>query len=328
MSLHLVHPWALLLLLALPAWWVLARRRGRPALALPRAGGLAALRSRGAGWAARAPGALRALAWVLLVVALARPRTGATVVEREARGISIVVAMDVSSSMLAEDFRPANRLEVAKRTTLRFVRGRESDRIGVVVFAGEALTQVPVTTDYAVLAGALQAISAGMLEDGTAIGLGLATAVNRLRRLPGESKVVILLSDGENNRGGIDPRDAARAAAAYGVRVYTIGVGSEGVARVPVARGAAGLRYAYLPVSIDEELLTDIARVTGGRYFRAADPGALERVYAAIDRMVKTPVVVRRRVRHTEWYLPFLLAGALLLAGEGWLRGSRWGVVP
>lgn len=328
MNVELIHPWALLLLLAVPAYLAWARR-GRPAaVTYPRAEGLAGLATRRARWLARAPGVLRALAWTLLVVALARPRTGATVVETRAEGISIMLAMDISSSMLAEDFQPANRLEVAKRTTLRFVQGREHDRIGLVAFAGEALTQVPATADYEVLFQALRGLEPGILEDGTAIGLGLATAVNRLRRLPGASRVVILMSDGENNRGAIDPRAAARAAAAYGVRVYTIGVGSEGVARVPVARGQAGLRYAYLPVTIDEALLREIASTTGGTYFRATDPQALSRVYAAIDRMVKSPVEVRRHTRRTEWYLPFLLAGALLLAAEWWLRGSRWGAVP
>ena len=328
MSFHFAHPWALLLLLLLLAWLLAARRKAPPAMAFPRAGALGGLRSRRAEWAARTPSLLRALAWTLLVVALARPRTGATVVESRAEGIAIMLAMDISSSMLAEDFRPANRLEVAKRTTMQFVQGRSEDRIGLVAFAGEALTQVPATVDYEVLFNAIQGLEPGILEDGTAIGMGLATAVNRLRRLPGKSRVVILLSDGENNRGEVDPRAAARAAAAHGIQVYTIGVGSRGMARVPVARGAAGLRYALLPVSIDEALLREIAMVTGARYFRATDPAALQRVFASIDRLVKTPVRVRRYVRHTEWYLPFLLAGALLLAAEGWVRGSRWGVVP
>lgn len=327
MNVELVHPWALLLLLGIPAYLVWLRRTRPRALPLPRAAGLAHLRSRRAAWWARLPDAARLLALALLVVALARPRTGASMTETRAEGIAIVVAMDVSSSMLAEDFRPANRLEVAKRTTARFVQGRRFDRIGLVAFAGEALTQVPTTVDYPLILGALQGLQAGVLRDGTAIGMGLATAVNRLRHLPGESKVVILLSDGENNRGEIDPRAAARAAEALGIRVFTIGVGSEGVARVPVARGAAGLRYAYLPVRIDEELLREIARTTGGEYFRATDPQALREVYARIDRMVKTPVEVRRYVRHTEWYLPFLLAGAALLALEWLVRGSRRGGV-
>jgi Ca-activated chloride channel family protein len=328
MTLELVHPWALALLLLVPPYLLWLRRTRPAAIPLPGAAALGRPRRRATRWWARLPELARVLALVLLTVALARPRTGASVTESRAEGIAIVVAMDVSSSMLAEDFRPANRLEVAKRTTARFVAGRKADRIGLVAFAGEALTQVPTTTDYPLLIGALQALEPGALRDGTAIGMGLATAVNRLRQVPGRSKVVILLSDGENNRGEIDPRDAARAAAALGVRVFTIGVGSHGMARVPIARGASGLRYAYLPVRIDEALMTEIATRTGGRYFRATDTEALRRVYAEIDRMVKTPVTVRRYTRHTELYLPFLLAGAALLALEWLVRGSRRGVGP
>jgi Ca-activated chloride channel family protein len=328
MTLELVHPWALALLLLVPPYLLWMRRTRPAAIPLPGAASLVHPGDRAARWWARLPELARVLAWVLLAVALARPRTGASVTESRAEGIAIVVAMDVSSSMLAEDFRPANRLEVAKRTTARFVAGRRADRIGLVTFAGEALTQVPTTTDYPLLIGALQALEPGALRDGTAIGMGLATATNRLRQVPGRSKVVILLSDGENNAGEIDPRDAARAAAALGVRVFTIGVGSHGMARVPIARGASGLRYAYLPVRIDEVLLTEIATSTGGRYFRATDTEALRRVYAEIDRMVKTPVTVRRYTRHTELYLPFLLLGAALLALEWLVRGSRRGVGP
>ena len=328
MNVHLVHPWALALLLLVPAYLLWLRRTRPAAIPLPGVAATSRQGGRAAKWWARVPEAARVLAFVMLTLALARPRTGASVTETRAEGIAIVVAMDISSSMLAEDFRPANRLEVAKRTTARFVAGRRSDRIGLVAFAGEALTQVPTTTDYPLLFGALRGLEPGVLRDGTAIGMGLATAVNRLRQVPGESKVVILLSDGENNRGEIDPRDAARAAAALGVRVFTIGVGSEGVARVPVARGAAGLRYALLPVRIDEALLREIAATTGGRYFRATEAEALQRVYEEIDRMVRTPVQVRRYTRHTEWYLPFLMAGALLLALVWLVRGSRRGVGP
>jgi Ca-activated chloride channel family protein len=327
-SVELVHPWALALLLLVPGYLAWLRRTRPAAVPLPGAAAVPLRRRRRAAWWARVPDVARVLAFTLLVIALARPRTGAAVTESTAEGIAIVIAMDISSSMLAEDFRPANRLEVAKRTTARFIAGRTADRIGLVAFAGEALTQVPTTTDYPLLFGALRGLEPGILRDGTAIGMGLATALNRLRHLPGESRVVILLSDGENNRGEVDPRDAARAAAALGVRVFTIGVGSEGMARVPVARGAAGLRYAMLPVRIDEELLREIAAGTGGRYFRATDPGALERVYEEIDAMVRTPVRVRRYVRHTELYLPFLLAGAALLALEWLVRGSRRGVGP
>jgi Ca-activated chloride channel family protein len=249
------------------------------------------------------------------------------VVESESEGIGIVVAMDVSSSMLAEDFRPVNRLGAAKRTLASFVRDRESDRIGLVTFAGEALTMVPLTTDHSMLLTVLESMQVGQLEDGTAIGLGLAAAANRLRRIEG-SRVVILLSDGENNRGNVNPRDAARAAAAYGIRVFTIGVGSKTRARIPIARTPAGLRYGFLPVSIDEPLLRDIASLTGGRYVRATDARGLRRIYEVIDQLVKSPVRIRRTVEYREWYLPFLLAGAALFLLEVLFRATRWGRLP
>lgn len=263
-----------------------------------------------------------------LIVAIAGPRTGARVVEETSQGIDIMIALDVSSSMLAEDFAP-NRLGAAENTVARFIDARTHDRIGLVAFAAEALTQVPATGDHAILAQALGNVEVGMLEDGTAIGLGLATAANRLKQAGGQSRVIILMSDGENNRGSVDPRSAAKAAAAFGIRVFTIGVGSRTRARIPVAITANGtLRYAWMPVSIDEPLLNEIARTTGGRYFRATDQRALERVYSEIDRLVKTNVKVRRYVRFSERYLPFLLAAAVLLVAEWCFRATRWGRVP
>ena len=186
-----------------------------------------------------------------------------------------MLAIDLSSSMLAQDFQPQNRLEVAKDVVKRFIAARTSDRIGVVAFAAEALTQVPLTTDYPVVNAAVDNLAAGQLEDGTAIGTAIATAANRLRDAPGRSRVMILLTDGENNRGAIDPRTAAKAAAVFGIKIYTIGVGTEGMAPVPVGRGLFGLRYENRLVRIDEPLLTDIAKTTGGRYYRARDAAAL-----------------------------------------------------
>lgn len=327
MSLPFAHPWALLLLpaLALGAW--LLRRRGADGVRFGPAPALAGLSSRRARWMARAPGLLRGAAVACLVVAVAGPRTGGTVVEERSDGIAILVALDVSSSMLAQDFRPS-RLDAAKATLAEFVAARPGDRIGLVAFAGEALTLVPATADHGILQLAIDGLQVGTLADGTAIGQGLATAANRLRRTEGRSRVVILLSDGENNRGDTDPRDAAKAAAAFGIRVYTVGVGSRGRARVPVARTETGLRYATLPVSIDEPLLTDIARSTGGRYFRATDAAALARVYEEIDRLETSTVQVRRSVAWREWHLPFLLAAAVLLLAEWFGRAGRWGRVP
>ena len=183
--------------------------------------------------------------------------------------------------MLAEDFQPQNRLEVAKARIKQFVAGRESDRIGVVAFSAEALTQVPLTTDYPVVLAAIDKLQAGQLEDGTAIGTAIVTAANRLRSAPGRSRVMVLLTDGENNRGSIDPRTAAQAAARSASASTPIGVGTEGMAPVPVGRGLYGLRYENRPVRIDEPLLTDVARTTGGRYFRARDADALKRIYDA-----------------------------------------------
>jgi Ca-activated chloride channel family protein len=213
---------------------------------------------------------------------------------------------------------------------MEFVQGRRFDRIGLVAFAGEALTQVPITIDYPVIYRALEDLQAGtaQLEDGTAIGTAIATAANRLRRAPGESRVMILMTDGENNRGEIDPVTAAQAAAAYDIKVYTIGVGTDGVAPIPVATSPMGLQYATLQVHIDEELLTEIADLTNGRYFRATNETALDSIYDRIDELEKSEVDVRRYVEYTPHYLPFLLLAGLALAGEWTLRASRWGRVP
>ena len=216
-------------------------------------------------------------AWI---VAAAGPQLGGGRAEVRSEGIAIVLAVDISSSMLAEDFAPDNRLDVAKRTATVFVRARPSDQIGLVAFAGQALTQVPLTADYAVLEEALSRLQIGILEDGTAIGTAIATAANRLRRAPGRSRVIVLLTDGENNRGTVDPRTAAAAAASFGIRVYTIGVGTEGEAPVPTGQGLQGLRYQMMPVRIDEVLLRDVAATTGGRYFRAQDAASLGRVFS------------------------------------------------
>jgi len=236
--------------------------------------------------------------------------------ELHSEGISIVLALDLSSSMLAEDFAPANRLDVARRTAIDFVRARNSDRIGLVAFAGQALTQVPITTDYAVLEEAIRHLRIGILEDGTAIGTGIATAANRLRRAPGKSKVIILLTDGENNAGTVDPRTAAQAAAAFGIRIYTIGVGTVGEAPVPMGQGPLGLRYQTMPVKIDEQLLSEVSRTTGARYFRATDAASLANIFGEINRLEKTPVQHLVYRRYDEAYRWPLGLGLLALALE------------
>jgi len=308
------RPWLLLFFLALPAWWWLWRRRDVPAarysdVSLP-------ARASQRRWWVKLPPALRALALVAFILAAAGPRIGGDMVEVKQEGIAIVITIDISSSMLAEDFAPSNRLEVAKRQAVGFIRGRSADRIGLVAFAGEALTQVPVTLDYPVIEQAVMDLKIGSLEDGTAIGSGLATAVNRLRRAPDKSKVILLLTDGENNKGLIDPRTAAATAAAFGIKVYTIGVGTIGEAPIPTGRGLGGFRYELLPVRIDEPLLQEIAQKTGGRYFRAKDSEALSRIFRQIDALEKTPIQVTRYTRYDETTRPLILLAVAALGLE------------
>src|SRR5215218_1063040 len=319
-------PWVLTLLLLLPIWWVWRRRRRPAAIVFSRVGILASGPRAGRALA-RALLVARNLVLIGLIIALARPRSAGRAEQSTTEGINIVIAFDISSSMLAEDFQPQNRLEVARDKVKQFIALRGSDRIGVVAFSGEALTQVPLTTDYPVIAAAVDNLQPGQLEDGTAIGTAIATAANRLRDAPGRSRVMIVLTDGENNRGAIDPRTAARAAAAIGVRIYTIGVGTEGMAPVPVGRGLFGLRYENRPVRIDEPLLTDVARTTGGRYFRARDAAALQRIYDEINRLERTPVRTRTYTRFTEQYRwPLALALAALVTELALL--ARRGPLP
>jgi Ca-activated chloride channel homolog len=314
-------PQALLLLLVLPLWWLWRRKRSEDAIVFSRTSVLA--RGPRAGQAiARAIFVLRNIVLAGVIIALARPRSGAHVENISSSGINIVLSLDLSSSMLAQDFQPNNRLEVAKARAKQFVRARESDRIGVVAFAGEALTQVPLTTDLPVILQAIDNLQAGQLEDGTALGLGIATAANRLRDAPGKSRVMIVVTDGVNNRGDVDPLSAAKAAAVYGIKIYGIGVGSEGVAPVPVGRDVFGLRFENQPVKIDEALLRQIASLTGGRYFRARDGAALGQIYAQIDRLERAPVEARTQVTYTElyrWALGIALVALLLeLALTAW----------
>ena len=309
-------PEALWLLLLLPAWWLWRRLRRRDAIVFSRTSVLATGPHVG-GWVPPAIFALRNIALASFIVALARPRSGAHTETQTSEGINIVLAIDLSSSMLALDFRPANRIEVAKDKVKQFIARRTSDRIGIVAFAGEALTQVPLTTDYPVVMQAVSNLQAGQLEDGTAIGNAIATAANRLRDAPGKSRVLILLTDGVNNRGSIEPLVAAKAAAAYGIKIYGIGVGSVGMAPVPVGRNPNGsLRYEFQPVQIDEALLSNIARMTGGQYFRARDAAALQNIYARIDQLERAPVHSSTVVRYRELYRWPLAIGILALFAE------------
>lgn len=295
-----LYPWLLLGLLLVPAFLLWRRRRRAAALPLPALDEVSemprTMRVRLAG----IPEWLRVMALCLLVVALARPQSGEREIQVVSEGIDIVLAVDISGSMKAEDFRPNNRLHVAKEVAKQFVQGRTGDRIGLVVFAARSFTQCPLTTDYSVLLGLIDRVDFGMIEDGTAVGLALANATNRLKASPAKGKVVILLTDGRNNAGNIDPLTAADVARALGVRVYTIGAGVEGEALYPVNDPVFGRRYVRMPSQVDDAMLEEIARRTGGLYFRAADAEALAQIYRRIGELEKTRVETREYVRYSE----------------------------
>lgn len=255
--------------------------------------------------------AARTLAVALLIVVIARPQSTDRFENTTTEGIDIVLALDISGSMLARDFKP-DRLEASKDVATEFISGRPYDRIGLVVFSGESFTQCPLTTDHAVLINLMQEVESGMIEDGTAIGMGLATSVNRIKDSEARSKVVILLTDGVNNRGEIAPATAAEIAKTYGIRVYTIGVGTQGTAPYPV-QTPFGMQYRDMPVEIDEDILREIASLTGGRYFRATDRNKLIEVYSEIDKLEKSIIDVRQFNRKEEKYLiPAVIAFCLI----------------
>jgi Ca-activated chloride channel homolog len=256
--------------------------------------------------------ALRTIAVALLIIVLARPQRTDKFQDVSTEGIDIVLTQDISGSMLARDFKP-DRLEAAKNIATEFISGRPYDRIGLVVFSGESFTQCPLTTDHAVLINLLREIQSGMIEDGTAIGMGLATAVNRIKDSKAKSKVIILLTDGVNNRGEIAPATAAGIAKTFGIRVYTIGVGTQGTAPYPV-QTPYGIQYQDMPVEIDEGILQEIAQNTGGKYFRATDNDKLTQVYKEIDKLEKSKIDVRQFSKKEEKYLfPALFAFCLLI---------------
>jgi Ca-activated chloride channel family protein len=257
--------------------------------------------------------AFRIITIALLVVVLARPQATDKFQDISTEGIDIVLTLDISGSMLARDFRP-DRLEASKNVATEFISGRPYDRIGLVVFSGESFTQCPITTDHAVLINLLREIQSGMVEDGTAIGMGLATAINRIKDSEAKSKVIILLTDGVNNKGEIAPATAAGIAKTYGIRVYTIGVGTQGMAPYPV-QTPFGIQYQDMPVEIDEAILREISQTTGGKYFRATDNDRLIQVYNEIDKLEKSKIDVRQFSRKEEKFLfPAIIAIFLLFA--------------
>ncbi|MBO5819727.1 MAG: VWA domain-containing protein [Bacteroidales bacterium] len=310
----------LLLLLLIPAilWYVLKRKQRYASLQVSNT---FAFKQMPKTWKQRCqhlPFVLRCLVFSLVVVVLARPQSVDSWQNTSTEGIDIVVALDISTSMLAEDLKP-NRLEAAKSIASSFVADRHNDNIGLVLFAGESFTQCPLTTDHAVLMNLFGSIQCGMIEDGTAIGLGLANAVSRVKDSQAKSKVIILLTDGTNNRGDIDPLTAAELAKTFGIRVYTIGVGKKGKAPYPF-QTANGVVYQNVEVNIDEEPLKQIASLTGGVYFRATDNATLAGIYQEIDQLEKTKMQVREYSKRQEEFRPFALAAFLLLLIEIMLR--------
>lgn len=272
------------------------------------------------------PAGVRFAALAAFMIALARPQSVSDKQNITTEGIDIVLVLDVSGSMLAEDFTP-NRLDAAKQVASEFIDGRTNDRIGLVIFSGESFTQCPLTTDYPVLKNLLREIKNGMVVDGTAIGMALANGVNRLKDSKAKSKVMVLLTDGVNNRGEIDPITAAKVAATFGVRVYTVGVGAQGEAPYPV-QTPFGIRRQLVPVDLDEKSLTAVAEMTGGKYYRATDNRKLKAIYQEIDRLERTRIEVTAYKRSTDLFSAWLTLGMILVAIEIGLRGSVLRKIP
>lgn len=273
------------------------------------------------------PAVLRSAAVSLLIVALARPQSTSSWENSKTEGIDIVLSLDISGSMLAEDFKP-NRLEAAKEVAIQFITNRPNDRIGLVVYSRESFTQCPLTSDHPVLINLFKDVKQGMIEDGTAIGYGLATAVSRLKESNAKSKVIILLTDGENNAGEISPATAAELAQAFGIKVYTIGVGTKGLAPMPATDFFGRKVYRQVEVRIDEETLRTIADISGGKYFRATNKEALTKIYYEIDQMEKTELDVKKYSKKHEEYLRFVLLAGMALLLEIVLRLSVYRNLP
>lgn len=327
---HFHSPWVLALLALIPllAWYGARREdRRRASIRFP---GAANLRDLPGGWAQRLrrlPLVLRLAALALLIVALARPQSGESIEQIESLGLDIALVLDVSTSMKAMDFKP-NRLEAAKRVMERFVEGRRHDRISLVVFAGRSYTQCPPTLDHDVLIGLLRQVDFGRVEDGTAIGTGILNAANRLRGEGTQGKVMILLTDGVNNSGEVTPATAAKAAQALGIRIYTVGVGREGEYPIEIDDPVMGRRVVTVRTEIDEATLRAIAASTGGRYYRAQDPKALESIYREIDALEKVEIKASRYTRYRELFPNLALLALALLLVEIILAQTRFRRAP
>lgn len=316
----------LLVILPMVAWYIFRQKRNTASIQVSSTASLFRAPKTMKHYLRHSVFALQMLAILFFVIVLARPQSSQSWENSTTEGIDIVIALDISSSMLARDFAP-DRLEAAKNVAMEFISGREHDRMGLVVFAGEAFTQCPLTSDRAVLLNLFKDIKSGLIEDGTAIGNGLATAVNRVKDSEVISRVVILLTDGENNRGEVAPMTAAEIAKTFGIRVYTVGVGSMGTAPYPV-QTPFGTELREMEVKIDEPLLTEMANITGGKYFRATSNKKLEEIYKEIDQLEKSKIDVHQFSRRSEEFLPFALIGAILLLVSLFLRTTLFRNIP
>ena len=315
------QPYFFVLLLLIPfmVWWQSrGRKKDNPVLRLTTLSGIDAARAGGKARFRPVLFILRCIALIALTIALARPQSSNTTEDIDSEGIDIVIAMDASGSMIAEDFKP-NRIEAAKKVALGFVDMRPTDRIGLVIFSGESFSMCPITIDHNVLKEQISQIKNGMLTDGTSIGMGLATAVDRLRYSVGKSKVIVLMTDGVNNTGLIDPLTALEIAKAFKIKVYTIGVGTMGQALVPV-HTPMGIQKQMQPVEIDEPLLRKIAAETNGKYFRATNNKGLEQVYNEIDKLEKTKIDITSYKHYAELFFPLALIAIICLVLELVLR--------
>ena len=271
---------------------------------------------------------LRMLALFIFILAIARPQAGQKEEEIITEGIDIILTLDTSSSMKAEDFKPQNRLGAAKEVLREFIKSRHNDKIGLVVFARYSLTQCPLTLDYGVLFDLLDSIDIGMIEDGTAIGTAIANSVNRLRDSKAKSKIIVLLTDGINNAGKIDPPTAAKAAASFGIKIYTIAAGTPGGALYPIEDPIFGKRYVRMDTEIDEGLLQEIADETGGLYFRAKDEGGLKEIYETISKLEKTEIETKEYANYTELMQFFMSLGLIIILMEVILSNTVFQKIP
>lgn len=321
----------LILLMPYIVWYIMRHRKTEPTLQVSTTRMYMNAPKSWKVYLLHAPFLLRILSFVMIILVLARPQTTDNWQNSEIEGIDIMMAVDVSTSMLAEDLKP-NRLEAAKKVAAEFINGRPNDNIGLTIFAGEAFTQCPLTVDHAVLLNLFNSVKGdiaqrGLIEDGTAVGMGLANAISRLKDSKAKSKVIILLTDGSNNRGDISPLTAAEIAKQFGIRIYTIGVGTNGTAPYPM-QTYAGVQYVNVPVEIDEQTLTQIAGATNGNYFRATSNSKLEQVYKDIDKLEKTKLNVKEFSKREEAFALFGIIAFLSILLELVLRNTILKKIP